>query len=227
MTELGHNNPPSPIEEVTSQYGALLSEVENWADGDLVESKDQMDAVDALIKEFRSYKSALVKAGKEMTAPLHDAWKAEVARVKVYTDDAERIQSALVATVAPFKAKLAEEQKAKERAAWEAANKARLEAEAAAAKADAANLEQQREIEAARQAAIDAEKAAKEQAKQAVKGMRKVHKYEITDYRAFLHWIAKNDKDAITDFLNEYARKEHKVVANADGLRVWIEKEAY
>ena len=63
--------------------------------------------------------------------------------------------------------------------------------------------------------------------KDIVKGMRSVTKYEITDHRALLNWLAKNDRDAITAFIEEYARKEHKAIANADGLKVWIEKEAF
>jgi len=63
--------------------------------------------------------------------------------------------------------------------------------------------------------------------KDTVKGLRTVTKYEVTDHRALLNWIAKNDRDAITDFINDWARKEHKARANADGLRVWTEKEAF
>jgi hypothetical protein len=49
----------------------------------------------------------------------------------------------------------------------------------------------------------------------------------VTDHRALLNWIAKNDRDAITAFIDDYARKEHKAVANADGLKVWTEKIAF
>ena len=76
------------------------------------------------------------------------------------------------------------------------------------------------EAEAAQQAAMAA-------SKDTVKGLRTVTKYEVTDHKALLNWIAKNDRDAITDFINEWARKEHKACANADGLRVWMEKEAF
>ena len=71
------------------------------------------------------------------------------------------------------------------------------------------------------------QRKAAEAAKDTVKGLRTVTRYEITDHRALLNWIAKNDRDAVTAFIEEYARKEHKVIANADGIRVWQEKEAY
>lgn len=223
---IGHNNPPDPIEQVLAEYDSTISEAQNWGDGEPVTDKAGMKAVDAVLKEFKSYRAALVKAAKERTDPLHKAWKAEVAAVKVYTDDADLIQSALVATVAPFKAKLAEAEAEANRKAWEETNRLRREADAAAAKANSADVEAQREVAAARQAAIDAENATKAQAKDSVKGIRKTVHYDITDHRAALHWIAKNDRDAITAFVDEYVRSNHKK-ATIDGVKVWETKEAY
>lgn len=223
---IGHNNPPDPIETVMAEYDGVITEAQNWADGEPITDEAGMNAVDAVLKEFKTYKTALAKAGKERTDPLHKAWKAEVAAVKVYTDDADMIQSALVACVAPFKAKLAEEKKAAERAAWEAAEKARQEAEAKQAALNAADIEAQRELAEAKQAAIEAEKAAKATAKDAPKGMRTVTHHEITDMRDALLWIARNDKDAVSAFVTEYVRRNHKT-ANISGVRVWTTKEAF
>lgn len=223
---IGGNNPPDPIENVTAEFDAVISEAQNWADGEPVTDEAGMIAVDSVLKEFKSYKSALVKASKERTDPLHKAWKAEVAAVKVYTDDADRLQKCLVAAVAPFKEKLAAEKKAAERAAWEAAEKTRKEAEAKIAAANAADIDAQREAEAARQAVIDAENAAKAATKDKPKGMRKVTKYEIADHKAALHWIAASDRDAMTAFIEEYVRRNHKA-ASIDGVKVWTESEAF
>lgn len=225
--EIGHNNPPDPIDEICASYEAPREEAANWLDGEAVENEAQMLAVDGLRKAMREWRLELEKGQKSATAPLHDAYKAELARWKPTIEDAKRIEGCLVAAVDGFKRKLAEEKRAAERAAWEAAEKAKREAEEKARAAAASDLDAQREAEAAKQAAIDAEKAAQAAKKDNVKGLRTVTKYEITDYRAFLHWIAKNDKDAITAFMDEYARKEHKVVAAADGLHVWQEKEAF
>lgn len=222
-----HNGPPDPIEAVIAEYDAVISEVQNWTDGEPVTDRAGMDAVDALLKEFKAYKSALTRAGKERTDPFHKAWKAEVAAVKVYTDDADRIQKALVATVAPFKAKLAAEQEAARKAEWAKAEAARREAEEKAAAASAADLEAQREIAEAKQAAIDAEKMAKAQEKQAVKGMRTVTYYEVTSSSDLLRWVNKNDRQALDDFCADYARRVHKDGVARPGLRVWTEKEAF
>jgi len=223
----GHNNPPSPIDEISAAYEAEREEAANWLDGEPVENEDQMKAVDQLRASMRQWRLDLERGQKSATAPLYDAYKVELARWKPTIEDAKRIESALVATVDAFKRKLAEQKRAEERAAWEAAEKARREAEEKARAADAANLEQQREAEEAKRAAMDAEKAAQAAKKDQVKGLRTVTRYEITDRRALLHWIAANDKDAMTAFIEEWARKHHKANPAADGLSVWQERVAY
>jgi hypothetical protein len=60
-----------------------------------------------------------------------------------------------------------------------------------------------------------------------VKGLRTVTRYEITDHRALLHWIAANRRADMTAFIEEWARKNHRETQQADGLRGWTEKEAY
>lgn len=225
--QIGHNNPPDPIEAVIAEYDAVISEAQNWTDGEPVTDRAGMDAVDAILKEFKTYKSDLTKACKERTDPFHKAWKAEVAAVKVYTDDADRIQKALVATVAPFKAKLAAEQEAARKVAWTKVEAARREAEEKAAAANAADLKAQREIAEVKQAAIDAEKAAKAQEKQAVPGMRRVTHYQVTSTSDLLRWINKNDRQTLDDFCADYARRVHKDGVKRPGLDVWTTEEAF
>lgn len=223
---MGHNGAPCPIESLLAEWGGTISEAQNWADGKHVTDKAGMDAVDGVLKEFKTYRSALTKAAKERTDPLHKMWKSEVAAVKIYTDDADLMQKTLVATVAPFKEKLAAEQREVERLAWEETNRLRRESEALAAKANAADVDAQREANAARQAVIDAENAAKQAASAAPKGMRKVTKYETTDRKAALHDIAANHRDAMTAFIDKFIASNHKKFTIA-GVRVWEEKEAY
>lgn len=226
LSPIGHNNPPDPIETCISEFDDIISEAQNWADGEPVTDEASCLAVDEIIKGFKTYRTALTKAGKERTDPPHKAWKAEVAAVKVYTDDADRLQSCLVALVGPFKKQQADKKEAERRAAWEAARAAEREAEALAAKANAGNIDDQRAADAAKQAQIDAQKAASVAQKDTVKGMRTVTKYEITDHRAALHWIAQNDRAAVTAFIEEHVRKNHKAQTIA-GVRVWQDREAY
>ncbi|MBQ2263245.1 MAG: hypothetical protein II336_18025 [Loktanella sp.] len=223
---IGHNNSPDPIDAICAAYEEARTESENWLDGGKVETEGQMKAVDALRKSMRECRLSLEAGQKSATAPLHDVYKAELARWKPTIEDTKRIEGCLVAAVDTFKRKLAEEKPAAEKAAWEETNRLRREAEEKARQADASNLEAQREVEAARHAAMEAEKAAKVAAKDQPKGMRTVTRYEIEDHKAALHWIAANDRAAMTAFIDEYVRRNHKS-ATIGGVRVYTEKEAY
>lgn len=222
-----HNSPPDPIDEALAPFGDFISEAENWLDGTAVENESQMKAVDDLTKQLKTAKKAVEAAEESEAKPFYDQWKAAKARYKPTLDDLDRMVKGLVAAVDAFKRKLAAEKEAArkeaERLAWEATRAA----QEAARQADATNIEAQREAAAAIAAAEEAQRLASAAAKDTVKGMRTVTRYEITDHRALLNWIAKNDRDAITAFIEDYARKEHKVIANAEGIRVWQEKEAF
>lgn len=223
-----HNNPPDPIDEICAAHESVRIEAENWLNGEtVVDSEAVMATVDRLRADARQWRLDLERGQKSATAPLYDAYKAEGDRWKPTIEDAKRIEAGLVSLVDGFKRKLAAQKEAERRAAWEAAQAAQREAEEAARKAAADNIEAQREAEAARQAALDAEKAALAKQKDTVKGMRAVTRYEVTDYRGLINWIAKNDRDAMIGFVDEWARRNHKQQRNADGLRVWDEKEAY
>jgi len=222
----GHNNPPDAIDEATAPYADAIVEAQNWLDGEPVENEGQMKVVDALTKQIKSAIKDAKAGQKSESAPHFDAHKAAIARWKPTIDDLTLLSNGLVACVSGYKQKLADEKAAEQRKAWDVANAARLEAERKASQAAASDIEAQREAQAASQAAVDAEKAAKAQSKDTVKGMRKVHKYEITDHREALHFIAKNYRDDVTAFVEEWVLKNHKTV-NIDGVSQRIEKEAF
>jgi len=227
MLNRSHNNPPDPIDEALAPFGDFISEAENWLDGTSVENEGQMKAVDDLTKQLKAAKKAVEAAEESEAKPFYDQWKASKARFKPTLDDLDRMVKGLVATVDVFKGKLAAEKEAArkeaERLAWEATRAA----QEAARQADASNIAAQREAAAAIAAAEEAQRLAAAAAKDTVKGMRTVTRYEITDHRTLLNWIAKNDRDAVTAFIEEWARRNHKQHDAADGLRVWTEKEAF
>jgi predicted phage tail protein len=223
---IGHNNPPDPLDDALAPYGDAIEEAQNWLDGATVEDDAQMKSVDALLRDIKAAEKAVTEAQKDEAKPLHDAWKAALARYKPTLDDLARIKKGLVAAVDGFKRRVAAEKaEAERKARAEAEAKMRAAAEASA-KADAANLEAQREAARMRDEAEAAKAAAHKAKNETVKGLRTVTRYEITDHRALLHWIAKNDRDAITAFVEDYARRNHKSI-DADGLRVWQEREAF
>jgi hypothetical protein len=227
MVNRQHNNPPDPIDEALAPFGDFISEAENWLDGTSVENEGQMKAVDDLTKQLKAAKKAVEAAEESEAKPFYDQWKAAKARFKPTLDDLDRRVKGLVAAVDVFKRKLAAEKEAArkeaERLAWEATRAA----QEAARQADASNIAAQREAAAAIAAAEEAQRLAAAAAKDTVKGMRTVTRYEITDHRALLNWIARNDRDAVTAFIEDWARRNHKQHDAADGLRVWPEKEAF
>jgi uncharacterized membrane protein YqiK len=226
VSNIGHNNPPDPIDEALAPYGDAIEEAQNWLDGEPIQNEEQLKATDALLKTIKGALKDLNAARDESTKPLHEAWKAEVARWKPTQDDLDRIIKGLVACQDPFKRALAAQKEAEKRAAWEAAEKAKREAEEAARAAQLSDINAQRE---AAEKAAEAQRALEEanaKQKDKVKGMRTVHRYEIEDHRAALHWIAQNDRDAMTAFIEAYVAKNHKDVEIA-GVRRWTEKEAF
>lgn len=224
---IGHNMPPDPIDEAIAPFGDVITEAEAWLDGQKVENEAQMKTADVLLKGIKAARKAVDDARDVATKPLHEAWKGEVARWKPTQDDLDRIAKGLAALVNDFKVALAAQKEAArkeaERLAWEETRKA----QEAARLADASNIEATRAAAAQMEAAEAAQKAAMAAAKDTVKGLRNVTRYEITDHRALLGFIAKNAREDVTAFIEEWVRKNHKEFTGADGLRVWQEKEAF
>lgn len=223
---IGHNNPPDPIDEISARFEAVRMEAENWLDGSPVENEGQMKAVDALRKSMREFRIELEAGQKSATAPLYDAYKAEMARWKPTIEDVQRQEKCLVAAVDDFKRRIAAEKAEAERKARAEAEAAARAARDAAMAAEASNLEAQRAAAEAQRQAEEAVARAKAASKDTVKGLRTVTRYEITDHRDALHDIARHDRDAVTAFVEDYVRRNHKARPIA-GVRVWQEKEAF
>lgn len=223
---IGGNNPPDPIDLALEPYADIIEEVGNWLDGATVENEEQLKATDALLKALKEARKAVDAARDEVTKPLHEAWKSEIARWKPTQDDLDRQVKCLIAAQAPFKAKLAaEKEEARRKAEEEAAAKAEAARQAHIA-ANSASIEEQRRADELLREAAEAEKAAARAAKDTVKGMRTVQVYAIESHRDALHWIAKNDRDAVTAFIEEYVRRNFKV-RQIDGVKVETKKEAF
>jgi uncharacterized phage infection (PIP) family protein YhgE len=226
MLDSKHNNPPDPIDEALAGYGDAITEAENWLDGEPVSDEGQMKAVDVILKDIKAAHKAVAAAEESEAKPLHDKWKAAKARYKPTLEDLTRIKKGLTSIVGAYKAKLAAEKERKEREAQAEAAKARRLAEEAAREAAAGDIEAQREAAAKQAEAQEAQKAASAASRDTVKGLRTVQKFEITDGRAAINWIAKNDREAMAAFMDDYVRRNHQRVS-IDGVRSWSEKEAF
>lgn len=226
---IGGNLPPDPLDDALAPYGDHIAEAEAWLDGSAVETEAQMRAADSLLKQIKAAEKAVVAAQKSEAAPLHDAWKAALARYKPTIDDLDRIKRGLIAAVDAFKRKLAAAKAEAERKAREEAEAKAQAAHEAAMKAHATDIDAQRDAAEAAAQAEDAQRIAARATKEAasVKGLRTVTRYEITDHRALLHWIAKHDREAVTAFVEDYAARNRSEGTPMDGLRVWKERVAY
>lgn len=225
---IGGNNPPEeldPLAAILSAAAGDIMEAENWADGASVENDAQEAAVDVLRSKLRDVRLDLTKGQKSESAPLHDAWKKAIARWKPSIDDIERLEGCMVAAVGRWKKTKADRIEAEQRAARIAAAEKERAAREAMEAAGEADIESQRAAAQAQRDAEEAREASAVLAKQTVKGMRTISRYEIEDHRAALHWIAQNDRDAVTAFIEEYVRKNHTKAA-IDGVKTWTEKEA-
>lgn len=206
----GDNSPPDPIDAALAPFGDTITEAEGWLDGTLVENEGQMNAVDALIKGVKSAKKAVEAAEESAARPIYDQWKAEKAKFAPTTTDLDRIVKGLVAIVDHFKRKLSAEKevarKEAERLAWEATRAAQEAARSAAA----GDIDAQRAVGKAEEDAMMAHRASMQANSETVKGMRTYDMHELLDLRGALHWIAANDKPAMTDFIESYVAKNAK-----------------
>lgn len=223
---IGGNNPPDPIDLALEPYGDIIEEAANWLDGAVVENEAQLQATDKILKQLKEARKAVDAARDEVTKPLHEAWKGEVARWKPTQDDLDRQVKCLIAAQAPFKEKLlAEKEEARRKAEAEAAAKAEA-ARQAHLEANSSSLADQRKADELLREAEQAERAASAAAKDTVKGMRMVQVYEIESHKAALHWIASHDREALTAFIEEYVRRNFKL-RPIDGVKVETKKEAF
>ena len=222
---IGGNNPPSAIDDAIRPFADIITEAEGWLDGEPVTNEAQMKSVDALIKAMKAAKKAVETAEEIEARPHYDMWKATKALFTPTITDLDRIGKGLVAIVDPFKRKLAAEKTEAERLAREDAWRKTREADAAAAQARAGDIEAQRALAQAQEAAETAQRAATAASKDTVKGLRLTHFHKITDHRAALHWIAANDREAVTAFIETYVAK-HFQTAKIDGVETWDERVA-
>lgn len=209
---IGGNNPPRPI-----AFAAALEDVRleagNWLDGAAVENQQQADAIGVILSRARQIKKDADAARKEDKEPHLAAGRAVDASYKPVIDQADTIMQA---AQKPLTAWLVAEQERQRREAAEArqreqeAQQRALEAQRAADSLEALEAAQalQREADASSKLANRADKAKANAAGEGrAVGLRSYQVAVITDRRALLNHVAKEDPEALTAWLQEYARK--------------------
>jgi hypothetical protein len=229
---IGHNNPPEDIVRsavILAPFSAYLGEAAHWLDGIPVESEEHLEAVDEILSNVKAAERALLKARDAATKPLHDAWKAEVGQWKAAIDDLERLKTGLARISNDFKVKLADLREAEARRIRADAENSMQAAKALAFAADPGDIYALRVADAARREAEETMRVARHMEKIRPKGIRTVQKWAYIDAegrRLALHWIARNDRDAMTEFIDGYVARSYRNQA-IEGVKVWDEREAY
>ena len=225
--QIGHNQPPSAIDEVRAEFSDFFLEAENWCDGEKVKNDAQMEAVDQLIADIKRADKAAKDGKEEEFRPHKKAADAVVAAWKPLIDDITRYKSALLATVGDYKKQKAREAEIeRQRLADEAAAKER-EAQAAQRAVDMADVAQRKEADDLAAEARQMEREAQAAAKAKPTGMRKFWTHEIEDGKAFINWLAVNDKPAVLAFMDEYARKAvREGVRDIPGVKIYQDQRA-
>ncbi len=224
---MGGNNPPSLIDEITSEYADTIEECGNWLDGTDVEDAAQMKAVDALSKSMKAAKKALALAQTSETKPLNDRKTAIIASYKPTHDDFDLIIKGLASAQTAFKTKLAAEQAEARRVAYDEARTKEKAAAELASQAETSDIDAQRAISQAKRDALAAKKAAAATNKARVTGLRTYKTATVTDYADFFRWMQENNKAAVLSWLDEQATKQmHAGHSKIAGVNILIEKKA-
>ena len=216
----GHNNPPAET-AFALEVDDLFTLLSDTLAGGTVTSDAQEEAIDGLLDDFRRVAKDAEAARKEAAKPFDDGKKAVQAAFKPVLDKADKGVAACKDALTPYR-------QAKQRAVEEAARKAREEAEAKQRAAQEA-LRQSEDLES-RFAAEEQLKAADKLTKSAnhiergPTGLRTYQIADVTDRRALLEHVMRNDPEALTDWLAEYARKS--LPACLPGVTIRIEQRA-
>lgn len=194
---MGHNNPPTPLDELTVYVNDLYGEARGWLDGEPIANQGQADGVAKLLDMARAASKDADAKRKAETKPLDDRKKAIMDAWRPVTDRLSLIEAACKKALSPWLTKLEAEKRAREEAARKSAEEAARKAEEARRAVAADNIEAQAEVkrlaeEAARREA-QAERAAKDNAKADGGGKRAVHLRSVwettmTDPTAALRW---------------------------------------
>lgn len=238
---VGHNNPPTPFDDVKAEIEGLYDEAKQWLDGEPVTNQGMADGLNKLIGMIREAEKKAEALRKEEAKPFDDG-KAEVqarynpliAKGKGLTAMAlEAAKNALT----PWLEKLDREKReaeAKARAEAEEAAKRAAEAFRLSDQADlAAREEAERLAEEAKQKDIAARRAANDKA-QAKGGtgratsLRTFHTPEIRDYTAFARWCWQNRRQEMQAFLDEVAQRlvREQPERAVEGMVVHVERRA-
>lgn len=227
---IGHNGAPA-LDAFSMALDDVYVEAKNFLDGAPVENKAQADAIGVILSTARRLRRDADSARAEEKRPHDEAGKAVQVKWRPLLERADNIIAAAQKPLAAFLE--AEDRRQQEAAAAARAEAMRQQREAAeAARQAEGNLSATEDAKALQKAADAATKAAAKAEKEKPQvagmdravGLRTYQIADVTDRRTLLEHVLRNDPDAITEWLAEYARKA--LPAQLPGVTIRIEKRA-
>lgn len=225
MEMMGHNNPPAPtvLEAHSANADDLFSTV-SGSTASPITTDAQEEALTALLDDVKKGKAAADESCEAEYRPHKAAADQVKADYKPVLGKFDKATQALKDALTPYRAA---KQKAKDEAA-------RIAREEAAQKLEAAQkaLQTSDDLESRFEAEEGLKQAARLTASanridRSATGLRTFWTHQITDRRAFLNYVAKHDPDALTEFLDAYARgKVNSGVRVLPGVLIQDEKRA-
>ena len=213
MNAIGHNNPPA-FDAFSIALDDLRIEAGNYLDGAAIENQGQADSVGLILSRARQIKKDADAARADEKRPHDDAAKAVQAKWSPLLTRCNDILAAAQSPLTAFLQRQREEQAAEaEKARQEAAEKqqAALEAQRASdgdLEATERARELQREADAATKLAGKASRAKAQVSGEGRAVSLRTHKIaSITDRRALLEYVIRNDPDTLAEWLAAYAQK--------------------
>lgn len=237
IAPIGHNQAPTPFDDIEARIEDLYAEAKQWLDGEEVTTQEQADALNTLASHIREAAKQADDMRKEEAKPFDDGKKAVQDRYNPLIQKGKgKTEVALGAVKSALKPYLLEldriQQEAAQKAREEAAEAERL-AQAAMQHRDQSNLDEQEEAnrlaEEAKQLQAAANKAsnAKAHAKGAGRatGLRTRTKVSISNEREAAGWAWKHDREALMIFVLTQAEKAVRAGSTKlDGFSITEEK---
>lgn len=213
--EAGHNNPPSPFEDLKQTFDDLFLETSNWADREPIKTQDQADVLEALKKKIKAaikasdtMKAADKKPHQEAAQAIQDAHNALTGKTQAGKGIGVLALEACQAVLQPWLKQLDDERKAKLKLAQEIADAKAKELEKAAKTRDTSNIESIVAFEASIQETKQSEIDLKRAAKATTKGTTTQYIPIVVDGGKAANHYWKTDREEIVALLMKFAARD-------------------
>lgn len=237
VATIGHNQCPTPFDDIETRINDLYTEAKMWLDGDEVTEQAQADALNTLASQIREAAKEAEEMRKAEAKPFDDGKKAVQERynplIQKGKGKTELALNAVKSALKPYLLELDRIQQEAAKKAREEAEQAERDAQAAMQHRDPSNLEQNEEANRLAEQAKSAQQAAnkannaKAHAKGAGRatGLRTRTRVSIENERDAAAWAWKHEREQLMVFILTLAEKSVRAGSTKlDGFSITEEK---